>query len=289
MRHLAIALGLLIAMLAGVQAQTDHFAGNDRVRLHVQVTLDGSDRKNLPNGVEWFAITAHRELDLVYSLVDVGMDGVPIVGGLREGAVPPEMLDLESRLADCGDDQVCLAGVMMQFAQSGQGGANPFEAMTGMQPGRYRNFSGDRAGTCATGTVAVSDLLEGVVIPPPNPAVAYNFTRKGQIDLPQSNEAMTDAVCGAEATLDLVTGAVSLRLPLGQVSVPVTMGPGAFTHESAVSFAEGAKPLELIDQASAGSGSYSGVTDITLGSASHNSGQVAAALSGRLHWTLSVD
>ena len=143
MRHLAIALGLLIAMLAGVQAQTDHFAGNDRVRLHVQVTLDGSDRKNLPNGVEWFAITAHRELDLVYSLVDVGMDGVPIVGGPREGAVPPEMLDLESRLADCGDDQVCLAGVMMQFAQSGQGGANPFEAMTTVTVKIVSQLTGD--------------------------------------------------------------------------------------------------------------------------------------------------
>jgi hypothetical protein len=284
------ALVLVAALGGSAQAQTDHFAGNDRVSLHVQITLDGSDRKDLPNGVEWFAITAHRELDLVYSLVDVGMDGVPIVGGVREGAVPPEMRDLEAKLAECGENQVCLAGVMMQFAQSGQGGAaNPFEAMTGMQPGRYRNFAGDRAGTCATGTVTVADVLQGVVIPPPNPAVAYNFTRRGQLNLPQASAAMADGVCGAEVTLDLTSGAVSLRLPLGAITVPVTMGPGAFTHEGGVAFAEGNATIELIDQNSAGSGSYTGSTDIDIGSASHNSGQVAAGLSGRLHWSLVVD
>lgn len=289
MRHIVIMVALLAAMAGPVRAQTDHFAGNDRVSLHVQITLDGSGRKSLPNGVEWFAIAAHRELNLVYSLVDVGMDGVPIVGGVRDGAVPPQMQDLEARLAECGENQVCLAGVMMQFAQGGQGGANPFEAMTGMQPGRYRNFAGDRAGTCATGTVEVADVLEGVVIPPPNPAVAYKFTRQGQLDLPQSDAAMADSICGAEATLDLVTGAVSLRLPLGSIAVPVIMGPGAFTHESGVAFAEGVAPLELIDQASAGDGSHTGSTAVDLGSASHNSGQVTAALSGQLHWSLEVD
>ncbi|MBJ3783771.1 hypothetical protein [Devosia sediminis] len=289
MRFWLFVPGLTLALSGMAHGQTDHFAGNDRVSLHVQITLDGSDRKDLPNGVEWFAITAHRELDLTYSLVDVGMDGVPIVGGVREGAVSDEMKDLEASLAECGENQICLAGVMMQFAQSGQGGTNPFEAMTGMQPGRYRNFAGDRAGTCAEGRVVVSDVLEGVVIPPPNPAVAYNFTRKGQLDLPQSDASMADGICGAEVTLDVATGAVSLRLPLGAITVPVTMGPGAFTHESGVAFAEGNATVELLDQASSGTGAFSGETPIRIGSASHNSGQVGAGLSGRLHWSLVVE
>lgn len=284
-------LAIMLTLAAPAMAQTDAFAGNARASLHLRIDLSGAARVNFPNGIEWAGINAVRSLDLTYQLVDVGNDGVPIVGGLAEGAVPQEMRDLEARMAECGDNQVCLAGVMMQFAQGGMGqadGRNPFEAMVGMQPGRYVNLAGDRSGTCAEGVVEVRDRLHGVTIPPPNPAVAYDFPRTGSLSLPQRTSSGADAVCGVEVSLDTATGSMSLRLPLGSISVPVTLGPGAFTDEGAVAFVEGRGTLELVNQAPAG-GEWTGAADVTIGSASHNSGQVSAALSGRVSWSLSMD
>lgn len=274
--------------LVPVQAQTDPFAGNERSRLHVRLELAGSGRVDLPNGVEWSALSAVRTLELTYALVDVANDGIPIVGGVPAGTVPPAMRDLEAKLAECGDSQACLAAVMMEFAGSGQGGQNPFAAMTGMQPGRYRNFSADRAaGACVDGTVMVDDILSGVTIPPPNPAVAYRFTRVGALTLPVEVFATIDAICAAEVSLDTQTGTMSLRLPVGRIDVPVTMGPSAFTDEQAVRFVEGDGTLELLDRPTGGS--WSGSADLdALGSASHNSGQVVVGLSGRISWQLSV-
>lgn len=289
--RVGFALLCVLPFLAGSAFGQDPFAGNDRASLHVRLQLAGSGRVNLPNGVEWFAISAQRTLELTYALVDVGNDGVPIVGGVPEGTVPPEMADLEARLAECGEDQVCLAATMMAFAQSGQGGQNPFAAMTGMEPGRYRNFAADRAsGACAEGSVVVDDILSGVVIPPPNPAVAYRFTRTGALTLPQADFAVIDAVCAAEVSLDTQTGNVSLRLPLSRIGVPVTMGPTAFTHEASVPFVEGQGTLELLNQPSAEGGGWSGAIDVAeVGSASHNSGQVGTGLSGRISWHLTTD
>ena len=280
----------VLPLLAGSALAQDHFAGNDRATLHVRLQLAGSGRVDLPNGVEWFAIAAQRTLDVTYALADVGNDGLPIVGGVPDGAVPREMVDLENKLAECGDNQACLAATMMQFAQGGRGGPNPFAAMTGMEPGRYRNFAADRAnGACADGRVAVDDILSGVVIPPPNPAVAYRFSRAGALSLPQDDFAVIEAVCAAEVSLDTQTGNVSLRLPLGRIGVPVTMGPTAFTHENSVPFVEGRGTLELLNQPSAQDGGWSGATDVDgVGSASHNSGQVGADLSGRISWRLSL-
>lgn len=283
------ALCLLLALAAPASAQTDPFAGNPRATLRVSIELSGSARENFPNGVEWAAIAAVRRLDLSYELVDVANDGLPIVGGVPAGAVPPAMQDLEKKLAECGESQVCLAGVMMAFAQSGQGGENPFAAMTGMQPGRYRNFAGDRTGTCAEGTVTVQDVLQGVTIPPPNPAVAYRFSRDGALDLPQTNSAVTDTLCAVEVSVDTATNEVSLRLSLQGLPVPVTLGPGAFTDESSTAFAEGEGPLELLSQATTGGKVLTGSTGIEYGSASHNSGQVSAALSGKLSWSLDYE
>lgn len=289
--RVGLALLCLLPLFVGPVLGQDHFAGNDRATLHVRLQLAGSGRVNLPNGVEWFGISAQRTLELTYALVDVGNDGVPIVGGVPDDAVPQEMVDLENKLAECGDNQACLAATMMEFARSGQGGQNPFAAMTGMEPGRYRNFAADRANSaCAEGSVVVDDILSGVVMPPPNPAVAYRFTRTGALSLPQEDFAIIDAICAAEVSLDTQTGNVSLRLPLARIGVPVTMGPTAFTHESSVPFTEGQGTLELLNQPSAQDGGWSGATDVDdVGSALHNSGQVGADLSGRISWHLTTE
>ncbi len=289
--RVGLVLLCVLPLFAGSVLGQDHFAGNDRATLHVRLQLAGSGRVNLPNGVEWFAISAQRTLDVTYALVDVGNDVVPIVGGVPDGAVPQEMVDLENKLAECGENQACLAATMMEFARSGQGGQNPFAAMTGMEAGRYRNFAADRAsGACADGSVVVDDILSGVVIPPPNPAVAYRFTRTGALSLPQEDFAIIDAICAAEVSLDTQTGKVSLRLPLGRIGVPVTMGPTAFTHENSVPFAEGQGALELLNQPSAQDGGWSGAADVDdVGSASHNSGQVGVDLSGRISWRLMTE
>ena len=287
MRHCLTVLGLL-ALASPAMAQVDPFPDAPRGKLHVRIELAGSARVDFPNGVEWAAIEAWRTLEVDFGLVDVGNDSVPIVGGLPPGAVPPEAQALEQKIAACGDDQKCLAATMMEFAQSGQGaegGRNPFEAMLGMQPGRYRNFSADRAGTCAKGTLVVEDVLSGVVIPPPKPAEAYRFTRNGSLTLPKDDFGLMDYACRAEITLDTATGSMSLRLPAAKLAVPVTMGPTAFTHESGVPLIEGAQTIELLDQPT--SGAWTGLAEIKIGSASHNSGQVVAPLKGRVMWSFS--
>jgi hypothetical protein len=273
--------------IAPAHGEGDLFAGNERASLRVRIELAGSGRTSLPNGVEWAALSASRTLDLTYDLVDVGNDGVPIVGGVPDGTIPSAVRDLEAGMAACRDDQVCMAAKMLEFARSGQGGQNPFLAGTGMQPGRYRNFAADRAGVCAKGMVRVDDVLSGVTIPPPNPAVAYRFTRVGDQILPQDDFAITDAVCTVEVSLDTQTGALSLRLPVGKFRVPVSMGPGAFTNERSVAFVEGRDTFELLDQPSARDDAWSGSAAIEkVGSASHNSGQVVVGLSGRISWRL---
>lgn len=272
-------------------AANDPFAGNERGNLHVRIELAGKGRVNLPNGVEWAAIEAWRTLELDFGLVDVANDGVAIVGGVPAGAIPPEAQALEAKIKACGDDQGCLSQTMMDFARSGQGaegGRNPFEAMLGMQPGRYRNFAADHYGTCAKGTLVVEDVLEGVVIPPPKPAEAYKFTRNGSLTLPTGDASLMDYACRVEISLDTVAGTMSLRLPAAKLEVPVTMGPSAFTHEASVPLIEGAETIELLDQPAGRDGAWTGVAEIDrLGSASHNSGQVAAPLKARITWSFS--
>lgn len=254
----------------------------------MRIELAGWAREDFPNDVEWAAIEAWRTLEVDFRMVDVGNDGVAIVGGVPADAVPPEALALEARLKACGDDQKCLGQAMMEFAQSGQGaadGRNPFEAMLGMQPGRYRNFTADRFGTCAKGTLVVEDTLQGVLIPPPNPAVAYRFTRNGSLTLPVDDPQLMDYACRVEITLDTATGAMSLRLPAAKLDVPVMMGPGAFTNERSTPLIEGVQSIELLNQSAGRDGAWSGVAEIAqLGSASHNSGQVVAPLKARVVW-----
>lgn len=284
-------LAALAALMFGqATANEDPFAGRGRATLHVRVELAGNARVNFPNGVEWAAIEAWRTLEVDFALVDVGNDGVPIVGGLPPGAVPPEAQALEAKIKACGEDQKCLGEAMMEFARNGQGadgGRNPFEAMLGMQPGRYRNFATDRYGTCAQGTLVVEDVLSGVVIPPPKPAEAYRFTRSGALTLPKDDFGLMDHACQVEVTLDTATGKMSLRLPAAKLAVPVTMGPTAFTHESSTPLIEGLQTIELIDHDAGGRGAWTGIAEIEAGSASHNSGQVVAPLKGRITWSFS--
>jgi hypothetical protein len=291
MRFLLAAIAAL-ALISPAVANDDPFAGNARGSLHVRIELAGKARVNFPNGVEWAAIEAWRTLELDFGLVDVGNDGVPIVGGVPAGAVPPEAQALEAKIKACGDDQSCLAQTMMEFAQSGQGaegGRNPFEAMLGMQPGRYRNFAADHYGSvCATGTLVVEDMLEGVTIPPPNPAVAYKFTRNGSLTLPAGDAYLMDYACRVEISLDTVAGTMSLRLPAAKLDVPVRLGPTAFTDETSVLLIEGAQTIELLDQPAGRDGAWSGVAELAeLGSASHNAGQVVAPLKARIVWRFS--
>lgn len=286
--HLLIAgLAMLLAILPAA-ANYDPVAGNGRGKLHIRIELTGANRVSLPNGIEWFQIEAWRSLDVTFGLVDVANDGVPIVSAGGGPNLSPGMDDLQGRMEACGEDQKCLAATMMEFARSAEGGANPFEQMTGQQPGRYRNFSADRVGTCAEGTLVVEDVLTGVVIPPPLPARAYAFTRTGSLTLPQDDFGVMDYVCRVEVSLDQVNGTMSLRLPAAKLDVPVALSAGGFTDERSTPLIEGAERIELFDQPAGRDGAWTGVAEIdALGSASHNSGQVNAPLKARISWSFS--
>lgn len=287
--RLVLALSSLFLTSATMACAQDPFAGNPRGRLDVRIELSGRNRVDLPNGVEWAAIDARRTLEIAFAVVDVGNDGLPIVSASKaDAALPPAMEDLKAKIDACGEDQQCLARTMMEFAKTGSG--NPFLQMTGQQPGRYGNFAADRAGTCASGTLVVEDVLSGVNISPPEPARAYRFTRNGSLTLPKDDFGLMDAVCAVELTLDRQTGHMSLRLPAAKLAVPVTLGPGAFTDERAVPLIEGKQGIELFDQPAGRDGAWTGVAEVAAaGSASHNSGQVAAPLKARVTWAFSEE
>jgi hypothetical protein len=287
MRLIVTSLAIVLAAFPAV-AVDDPFVGNTRGQLQVRIDLTGTNRVSLANGVEWFQIDAWRSLDISFGMVDVGNDGVPIVSAGGGSALSPAMQDLQSRMAVCGDDQTCLSATMMEFAQSAQSAVNPFEQMTGQQPGRYRNFAADRAGTCAKGTLVVEDILSGVVIPPPLPARAYKFTRMGSLTLPQDDFGLMDYACRVEVSLDQANGTMSLRLPAARLDVPVSLSAGGFTDETSTLLIEGIQSIELIDQPAGRDGAWTGVAEIgQLGSASHNSGQVVAPLRARISWSFS--
>ncbi len=283
----AFAVLALISPAAGLD---DPFAGQPRASLHVRIELAGTNRVNFPNGVEWAKIEAVRTLELDFGLVDVGIDAYAIVSvdGKNQPGTTPAVEDLQAQIAACGENQKCLADAMLAFTQKAESSADAFAQMTGAQPGRYRNFAADHQGICAAGTLVVQDVLSGVVIPPPNPAVAYRFTRNGSLTLPIADEYLMDYACRVEVTLDNATGAMSLRLPAAKLEVPVTMGPTAFTHEASTALIEGLQTIELIDQPTGPDGNWTGVAVLDeLGSASHNSGQVAAPLKARITWNFS--
>ncbi len=287
MRFAIAFAGLLVS--ATLASANDPFEGNPRGRLTVRLELTGSHRVDMPNGVEWAAIEAKRRMAVEFEMVDVGNGGLPIVSAKPAGSeLSPQMEGLKARIDACGGDQACLARTMMEFAAAGNGG-NVFQQMTGQQPGRFRNLAGDRAGTCARGSLTVADTLSGVYIPPPEAARPYRFSRNGSRTLPVADERITDRLCGIEMTVDKAANTMSLRLPVS-LPVGITLGVEAFTDEKAVSLVEGEQFLTLYDQPSGSPGAWSGSAEIrSVGSASHNSGQVSAVLHGRLEWHLTID
>lgn len=288
MRFAVVSAGLFL-LSTNLAAANDPFEGNSRGRLTVRLELAGSQRADMPNGVEWAAIDAKREMAVEFGMVDVGNDGLPIVSAKPAGSeLSPEMRGLKGRIDACGGDQACLAHVMMEFAAAGNGG-NVFQQMTGQQPGRFQNFAGDRTGTCARGILTVVDTLSGVYIPPPEAARPYRFSRNGSRNLPVADERLTDTLCRVEMTIDKAANTMSLRLPVS-LPVGVTLGVEAFTDEKAVSLVEGEQFLTVYDQPSGRPGAWSGSAEIKgLGSASHNSEQVSAPLHGRIVWSFAAD
>lgn len=286
MRLLFAVIGLFALCLPAV-ALDDPFAGAPRAKLHVRIELVGSNRVDFPNGVEWAAIEAFRTLEIDFALVDVGNDGLAIVSAGDPNATPSGMADLQGKIEACGEDQKCLGAVMMEFAKASEGNSDVFAQMTGQQPGRYRNFAADRAGTCASGTLVVQDMLSGVYIPPPEAARPYRFPRDGSLVLPQDDASLMDYACSVEVSLDQATGQMSLRLPAAKLAVPVKLGPGAFTDETATLLTEDLQVIELFDQPTGRDGGWTGIAEVdAAGFASHNSGQVIAPLKARIEWRL---
>ena len=282
----------LFVLLPAPKAQ-DAFAGAATGTLWLEIELSGSGRIDLPNGVEWAALAATRSLSLQLRLVDVGNGGVPIVpvaGVGAEGANPLTVAgleEMEAAMAACNGDQACLMMTSMRFSQQmmvvGQAFADTIESE------RFSNWSAMRTGDCASGSMSVRDLGQGVIISPPEPAASYRFERVGSIDLPDGLDAIREAVCSAELTHDTESGLVSLRLPTGGLMVPVALTGHAFTDETSVALIEGQRLLDLPDQPVAGDGLYGKTTLEKLGSASHNSGQVTAPLRATIAWRFRPD
>lgn len=286
MRLLFAAIGLFAACLPAT-ALDDPFAGAPRAKLHVRIELAGNARVDFPNGVEWAAIEAWRTLEVDFALVDVGNDGFAIVSAGAATGAPPAMTDLQAKIEACGEDQKCLASVMLDFAKANEGNADVFAQMTGQQPGRFRNFAADHAATCVSGTLVVQDMLSGVYIPPPEAARPYRFPRDGSLVLPQDDTFLMDYACRVEVSLDQATGQMSLRLPAAKLAVPVKLGPGAFTDETETLLTEDLQVIELFDQPAGGDGAWTGTAEVgAAGFASHNSGQVVAPLKARVTWSL---
>lgn len=286
-----LALSLLI-LLPAPEAQ-DAFAGANTGTLWLEIELAGSSRTDLPNGVEWAALEASRSLALQLRLVDVGNGGVPIVpiGGIGgpDGAnplMPQGVEELEAAMAACNGDHVCQMMTTMQFSEEMMAVGQAFA--DGLESKRFSNWSAVRTGDCATGSISVRDLGQGVVISPPSPAAAYSFERKGSLDLPKGLDAIREAACSAELTHDTENGLVSLRLPAGGLMVPVALSGHAFTDETAVPLIEGQRLLELLDQPV--DDDLSGQATLEqLGSASHNSGQVVVPLRATIAWRFQRD
>lgn len=303
MRHWRpILAGFAAALVAGTalpaRAQTsvpDFFPGAATGTLHISMDLTGYGRTNMPNGVEWAGLTALRSFDIRLRMVDVGNGNVPIVpitGATGPGGgplgMPPAMAAMEDEMAACNGNQACQIAVMTQLGkQLMESAAPPAE----MDFTRFQNWATDRRVPCAEGSLSVNDDLQGVTIPPPNPAVAYRFQRVGLLKLPAGLESIIDNLCVAEMAFDTQTMVVSLRLPAGGLDVPVDLiGAQAFTDETVVELIEGVGKLELLDENVSSPSNLLGEAVIEkVGSASHNSGQVVAPLRAAISWSFVPD
>lgn len=284
---IAVALSLSLSAAPARGEPADPFAGAATGTLWLDLELSGTGRMELPNGVEWASLKAQRKMSVKLRMLDMGNRNVPIVAGKgRPGATAPAGMEaIEKAAAACKGDQACLVATMMKYGSQ----LKPEAYGLKLDSKRFRNWAGDRRGGCASGTLSVRDRGEGVIISPPAPAAAHRFERAGSVDAGQTAR-LSEALCAAELTYDAEAATASLRLQFGGLNVPVTLTGHAFTHEKSVRLVEGRNTLELFDQPVPPGAEAGGSVELPeFGSASHNSGQVAAPLGGTLSWRFLPD
>lgn len=289
-RAAAIGLACIVSTAAWAQgtSRTGRFVPPTG-RLLLTVDLKGSGRKDLPNKVEWYRLTANRRLELELAMYMPTKSPAPMVkvGGIDgNGApMPAGMQAIKSAVDACKGDQTCerqAATAVMQKMMASPGG------LAAMQPddSRFENWVADRRGPCAKGTLIVEDEGEGMNISPPAPAKPYRFKRTGTLEMAGQGMDVMDKACQAEISVDRQKGLLSLRINGLSVPVPVQMSGQAYTAEKSVLFLEGRNRIELFDQpvgidaaAWSGQGRFE-----KAGSVSHNSGQTVAPMTADLTW-----
>jgi hypothetical protein len=258
-------------------------------RLFLTMELKGSGSKDLSNKVEWYRLTASRKLDLELAMYMPMKSPAPMikVGGIDHSNAPmPEgMAAIKNAVDACKGDKACERQAVTEVARKMM--ASP-GGLGAMQPddARFENWLADRRGPCATGTLAVEDQGDGMNISPPAPAKPYKFQRVGKLELSGQKTDVMDAACQAEISVDRQKGLLSLRINGLNIPVPVQMSGQAYTNEKSVPFLEGRNKIELFDQSvSIDAAAWSGQGQFEqIGSASHNSGQTVAPMTGTLTW-----
>jgi hypothetical protein len=288
----------LMASAAAQSMPKTMFPGAPTGVLTVRMELSGSARRDMPNGVEWYKLTALRTLDLRLTMLDPGVTNAPLVEvsgrdpkNANANAVPgmpPGMQEMAAAIEACDGDQACERAAMTKLAPKIQANPQAYDPKKSTDANRYQNWVNDRRVICAKGSLSVSDSGEGVVIPPPNPARPYKFQRIGSVALPDGKEKTIEAACIAEITFDRQTGKASLVLPAAGLAVPVKLSGQAFTNETSVAFIEGVQKIKILDQPGLTAGkpakSWSGQTTMKIGSVSHNSGQVVVPVTAKITW-----
>lgn len=289
-----VAVGIAVASLwpMAAHAQSGRGAQLDapNARLFITIEAQGSARKDLPNKVEWYRLTAKRKYEVELLLTPVKSPAPLVkVGGIDKdnAPMPPGLEAMRKAVEPCKGDEECQRKAMMEFGQRMM--ANP-QAMGSMKQDdtRFENWIADWRGACAKGTLVVEDEGDGMNISPPDAAKPYRFKRAGRLDLADKGRDILEKVCQAEVSVDRQTGLLSLRLNRLDVPVPVQMSGQAYTFEKSVPFLERQGKLELSDQkvdVKAKSWSGQGRFD-KAGTVSHNSGQTVAPMAATISWRL---
>jgi hypothetical protein len=291
---LLVAASLAVAgfCLPSAHAQAGRGTALDapNARLFLTLDLQGSGRKDLPNKVEWYRLTANRKLEVELLLTPV-KSPTPIVkvGGIDKdnAPLPAGMEAMRQALEPCKGDEECQRKAMMEFGQRVM--ANP-QAVGAMKPDytRFENWIADWRGPCAKGTLTVEDAGDGMNISPPDAAKPYRFKRAGRLDLAAAGKDTVEKLCQLEVSLDRQAGLLSFRLNRLDLPVPVQMSGQAYTFEKSVPFLERQGKFEVLDQkidAKAKSAAGQARLD-KAGTVSHNSGQTVAPMVGTVGWRL---
>lgn len=290
----AILLTGLMAMGPALaqEGEPDALAEARTARLVLSIDLKGSGRKDLPNKVEWYRLTAARKLELEIAMVEPSKATAPSVpvGGasLNNAPMPSGMEAMAQAMKACNGDQTCQRKAATAFGEKMMANPGAFGSMQ-MDDTRFENWMVDYRKPCAKGFLSVDDVGDGVNISPPLPAAPYKFKRAGRIELPISNKSALEKACQVQVSVDRKSGLLSLRIASLGVSVPVQLSGDVFTKESAVPFVEGGK-IELLDQKiDPKADLWKGEARVEkVGSASHNSGSTVAPLSGNVSWRFEV-